>query len=82
MSESVDALLATGHVYEWRGDYRVEDRPWFLHAQAQDSACTGSWTPPYADPVTGDLVVSFVALLQQPPGAVAIAGTFSVDALH
>ena len=71
-------------VYEWRGEYHVERRPWFEHAHrlrlssasAAPPSTHGQWTPPYSDPVTGERIVSFVSPLQQPEGAVAIAGVF------
>lgn len=77
MLRAYDSSALNEHVYQWQGDYTVEARPWFLHGR--NSPASGSWTPPYADPVTGELVVSFVAPLQQPEGAVVIAGTWAVE---
>ena len=69
------------HLYAWRGDYDVSQRPWFAHA-LRSRRPEGSWTEPYADPVTGELVVSFVRALAAPElgAGVAIAGTFTADA--
>lgn len=67
------------HLYEWRGEYKVEMRPWYLHAvQANGS---GSWTEPYADPVTGEAIVSYVCTVPDVDGAVVIAGAFAADSL-
>ena len=70
-----DELVSMAPVYQWSGEYAVEQRPWFLHGRSTSEG--GSWTPPYADPVTGEMLVSFVAPLPQPKGAVVIAGTFA-----
>ncbi|CAK0885090.1 unnamed protein product [Prorocentrum cordatum] len=67
--------LSAAHVYGWRGAYSVEERPWFLHGLRSPPG--GSWTPPYADPVTGEQIVSYVAPLGGAEGAVVIAGAFA-----
>jgi hypothetical protein len=72
---SVGAGGGARHIYAWHGEYQVETRPWYRHALAGPTG--GSWTSPYADPVTGELLVSFVAPLPQGAGVV-IAGAFSV----
>jgi hypothetical protein len=75
VTESRSTGLAAPHVYEWRGEYNVEARPWFIHGCRGPEE--GSWTAPYLDPVTGDRVVSFVE--PGAGGAVVIAGAFAVD---
>jgi len=65
------------HMYEWRGAYAVERRPWYEQARA-GGGWTG-WTEPYTDPVTNEQVVSFVTPLDCSEGVI-ICGAWAVGA--
>ena len=61
--------------YEWSGDWDVRKRPWLKKVGGD-----GGWSRPYADPVTGDLLESYVLPLRRDGAVVAVvvAGTFPV----
>ena len=74
--------VAAQPCYKWHGDdcttgepYDVRVRPWYRHAVERGTG----FTDPYADPVTGEGMVSYVAPLRRADGViwgVVIAGSF------
>ena len=67
-----DSPDATASWYQWSGDYNVEQRPWFV--QGRKAKMDGSFTKPYHDPVTNELIVSYVKAIEH--GGVVIVGTW------
>jgi hypothetical protein len=61
---SVEHMVA----YEWVGEWDVRQRPWL--ADRTTGCCSrsrgGAWTRPYADPMTNDLLESYVVPLLMP----------------
>lgn len=73
--------------YHWSGAYDVTERPWFVQGRSSASSSPSSsvqqgvWTSPYTDPVTFELIVSYVVPLDTTGllhGGVVIAGTWEV----
>ncbi len=68
--------------YSWVGDWDVRQRPWLTDHTAGGSS-SGAWSRPYADPVTHEIVESYVAPLLRGGDrgevvGVVLAGTFLV----
>ena len=81
--EITDGKVEPVPCYRWHGDdlttgkpYDVTTRPWYRHAVERGAG----FTEPYADPTSGEGLVSFVAPLRERAGGpvvgVVIAGSF------